>query len=107
MGPGGKPVMVNGRPLWSFDERDDYMRAVVEHYAAELRAKHEKAMSAAEQAPPVAQAPPVQQQPSQKMPPPDLKLQQARHAPPLTAEENAMAELDKYEAGPDEEVQPW
>ena len=109
MGPGGKPVMVNGRPLWSFDERDDFMRAVVEHYAAELKAKSEQAGPAAAAAAPVAQ--PVQQ-PSQNMAPPDLKLQQqqARHAPPLTAEENAMPELDQYEAAAppaDDSVDPW
>ncbi len=108
MGPGNKPVMVNGRPLWSFDERDDFMRAVVEHYAAELKAKHDAGMTAAEQAAPVAQPAPVQQ-PSQKMPPPDLKVQQqqARHAPPLTAEENALPELDRHEVVDDSEVNPW
>ena len=117
MGPNNKPVMVNGRPLWSFDERDDFMRAVVEHYSAELKAKHEQGMSAAEKAAPAPVVQAVQQhapvaQPSQKMPMPDLKLQQqqARHAPPLTAEENSLPQLDQYEAAAppaEEDIHPW
>lgn len=51
-------------------------------------------------------------QPTQKMAAPDLKLQQqqARHAPPLTEEENSLPALDQYEATAppaDDEVQPW
>lgn len=67
--------------------------------------RHDAKQQAAPAAALVAQ--PVQQ-PSQRMAPPDLKLQQqqARHAPPLTDEENAMAELDKHEYTKDE-VDPW
>jgi hypothetical protein len=70
-----------------------------------VRHETKKAM-AAQQAP--QQAAPVAQ-PSQKMPPPDLKVQQqqARHAPPLTAEENSLPELDKHEVVDDSEVNPW
>lgn len=70
--------------------------------------RHDAKQQAAPAAAPVAQ--PVQQ-PSQKMAQPDLKLQQqqARHAPPLTAEENSLPELDQYEAAapPDDSVNPW
>lgn len=56
---------------------------------------------------PATQATPVQQ-PTQAMPKPDLKVQQqqARHAPPLEAHENALDELDKHE-GADDDVNPW
>lgn len=70
--------------------------------------RHDAKQQAAPAAAPVAQPAPVQQ-PSQKMPPPDLKVQQqqARHAPPLTAEENALPELDRHEVVDDSEVNPW
>jgi hypothetical protein len=113
--PGKLPAAVQipipgKKPVWSFEERDNFLRAVVEHYGAELKAKHQRAMSAAEQvAAPVA-AP--TQQPTQKMAQPDLKLQQqqTRHAPPLTEEENSLLALDQYEAAAppaDDEVNPW
>lgn len=38
------------KPVWSFEDRDNYMRAVVEHYAERLKAAHEASMTEAEKA---------------------------------------------------------
>jgi len=61
------------KPVWSFEARDEYMRAVVEHYAERLKAAHEESMSEAEraaaqpkaqEAAPVAQAAPAKAMPT-------------------------------------------
>lgn len=104
------------KPVWSFEARDNFMRSVVDHFSKVLKDRHEANMSTAEavaapQAQQAPQAPQAQPMPSQKMPQPDLKTiqQQARNIPPLTAEENALPELDQYEAAapPSDDVNPW
>lgn len=57
---------------------------------------------------PAPQAAPVQQS-TRQVPQPDLKVQ-SKHAAPLTAEENALPQLDQFEAAAppdDSEVNPW
>jgi hypothetical protein len=68
----------------------------------------------AQQSVPAPVAAPATQpvQPTQKMAAPDLKLQQqqARHAPPLTEEENSLPALDQYEAAAppsDDDILPF
>lgn len=109
MAPNGKPLIINGRPLWSFEDRDNYMRSVVEHYGKILKDTHKASMTEAEKVGqalatgPTYQSVTMHAEPSRAMPAPDLRLQrqQARHAPPLTAEENALPELDRFEEDSD------